>query len=133
MEDKSNFKILQAIEITMETLADIKEISLDDDMKAQVKSKVLEVINIEPSKQYTPGSVDGILECIKQCGGCATRAEIASKTGMNPNAISSLLSKLVKQNRIYKVPFQSSVNRKGSGHIAEYAYQLTEIKQQSRA
>jgi hypothetical protein len=129
MEDK----ILQAISIAVQTLADIKDISLDDDIRAQVKSKVLEVINIEPSKQYTPGSVDGIIQCIKQCGGCATRAEIASKTGMNPNVISALLSKLVKQNKIYKVPLeQSSVNRKGSGHIAEYAYQLTEIKQQSR-
>lgn len=131
MEGKADSStIINAIELTAKILAEIKDISLDSDTLEEVTSKVLELIKLKPSKQYTPGNTQLILDCIRQHNGCATRSQIASTTGMNPNTISSLLNKLVKKGTIYKIPFDqlSPSKRKGSGLIADYAYQLSKLK-----
>lgn len=89
---------IQAIHLAVQTLSEIETLSIDDDIKEQLINKVLTTIGIEinQDKKYEPGSQEKIIRAIRKLGGSATRAEIASNTGMNPNSISSLLSQLTK-------------------------------------
>jgi predicted HTH transcriptional regulator len=123
-----SLETLQAINLAVQTLACIEELSIDENIKVQLTDKVLETIGIEKSqdKKYAPGSQDKIIATIKNLGGSATRADIASTTGMDPNAISSLLSKLSKRGTLKKVPLEQPSSRNGRGLEPEYIYKVVE-------
>lgn len=120
---------LQAINLAVQTLKDIAELSIDEDVREQLTTKVLACINIEKpkSRKHTPGSQNKILESLKKFGGIATRADIASNSGLDPNVVSSILSKLVKNKKVEKVKIddtESDKLRNGRGLDPEYIYKL---------
>jgi transcription initiation factor IIE alpha subunit len=117
---------IQAIYLAVQTLSEIENLSIDDDIKEQLTNKVLATIGIEinQDKKYEPGSQEKIIRTIRKLGGSATRAEIASNTGMNPNSISSLLSQLTKKRTIEKIQLKKPPVRNGRGLEPEYIYKL---------
>lgn len=127
---------IQAINLAVQTLSDIENLSIDDDIKEQLTNKVLATIGIEinqdkkievnQDKKYVPGSQEQIIRTIRKLGGSATRADIASHTGMNPNAVSSLLSQLSKKRTVEKIQIKKSTVRNGRGLEAEYVYKLVD-------
>lgn len=123
------FETLQALELAVSTLSKIEALSIDEDIREQLTTKVLACINIEKTKsrKHTPGSQNKILESLKKFGGSAMRSDIASDSGLDPNVVSSQLNKLVKRNRVEKVkidPANSNSNRNGRGLNPEYIYKL---------
>lgn len=123
-----SLETIQALHLAVQTLSEIENLSIDDDIKEQLTNKVLATIGIEinQDKQYEPGSQEKILRTIRKLGGSATRAEIASNTGMNPNSISSLLSQLTKKRTVEKIQLKKSPVRNGRGLEPEYIYKLLE-------
>jgi transcription initiation factor IIE alpha subunit len=119
---------IQAIHLAVKTLSEIENLSIDDDIKEQLINKVLTTIGIEinQDKKYEPGSQEKIIRAIRKLGGSATRAEIASNTGMNPNSISSLLSQLTKKRTVEKIQLKKSTVRNGRGLEPEYIYKLVD-------
>jgi hypothetical protein len=119
---------IQAIHLAVQTLSEIENLSIDDDLKEQLTNKVLTTIGIEinQDKKYEPGSQEKIIRTIRKLGGSATRAEIASNTGMNPNSISSLLSQLTKKRTVEKIQLKKSTVRNGRGLEPEYIYKLVD-------
>jgi transcription initiation factor IIE alpha subunit len=119
---------IQAIHLAVQTLSEIETLSIDDDIKEQLTNKVLTTIGIEinEDKKYEPGSQEKIIRTIRKLGGSATRAEIASNTGMNPNSISSLLSQLTKKRTVEKIQLKKSTVRNGRGLEPEYIYKLVD-------
>lgn len=119
---------IQAINLAVQTLSDIENLSIDDDIKEKLTNKVLVTIGIEinQDKKYVPGSQEQIIRTIRKLGGSATRADIASHTGMNPNAVSSLLSQLSKKRTVEKIQVKKSPVRNGRGLEPEYIYKLVE-------
>ncbi|TBR56438.1 hypothetical protein B4U84_28975 [Westiellopsis prolifica IICB1] len=123
---------LQAINLAVQTLAQIEELSIDDNIKEKLTNKVLETIGIEISqdKKYVRGSQEKIIRTIRKLGGSATRADIAASTGMDPNAISSLLSKLSKKRIVEKISLEQPSIRNGRGLEPEFIYKLVENENQ---
>lgn len=126
MEKLETIKVLNLV---VQTLKEIELLSIDEDIKEQLINKVLETIDIEKPKprKHRPGSQEKILESLRNHGGTATRAEIASDTGIDPNVVSSLLNGLVKSKKVNKVSIDrtnSSSGRTGRGLAPEYMYKL---------
>lgn len=122
---------IQILNLAAQTLKEIETLSVDEDIKEQLITKVLESIGIEKPKprKRTPGSQEKILESLRNHGGTATRAEIASDTGIDPNVVSSLLNGLVKSRKVNKVSIDrtnSSSDRTGRGLAPEYMYKLVD-------
>lgn len=120
---------LQALNLAVQTLKDIAELSIDEDIREQLTTKVLACINIEKpkSRKHTPGSQNKILESLKKFGGSAMRADIASDSGLDPNVVSSILNKLVKNKKVEKVKIDDTDSdklRNGRGLDPEYTYKL---------
>ncbi|MBW4564916.1 MAG: hypothetical protein KME32_28090 [Mojavia pulchra JT2-VF2] len=123
-----SLETIQALHLAVQTLSEIENLSIDDDIKEQLTNKVLATIGIEinQDKQYEPGSQEKIIRTIRKLGGSATRAEIASNTGMNPNSISSLLNQLTKKRTVEKIQLKKSPVRNRRGLEPEYIYKLLE-------
>ncbi|MBD2303061.1 hypothetical protein H6G80_32865 [Nostoc sp. FACHB-87] len=123
-----SLETIQALYLAVQTLSEIENLSIDDDIKEQLTNKVLATIGIEinQDKQYEPGSQEKIIRTIRKLGGSATRAEIASNTGMNPNSISSLLNQLTKKRTVEKIQRKKSPVRSRRGLEPEYIYKLLE-------
>ncbi|PHJ59054.1 hypothetical protein VF14_13485 [Nostoc linckia z18] len=132
-----SLETIQALHLAVQTLSEIENLSIDDDIKEQLTNKVLATIGIEinqdkkyedinQDKKYEPGSQEKIIRTIRKLGGSATRAEIASNTGMNPNSISSLLSQLTKKRTVEKIKLKQSPVRSGRGLEPEYIYKLVD-------
>lgn len=124
-----SLETLQAINLAVQTLATIEELSIDDNIKEQLTKKVLETISIESPKvkKFTPGSQQKIIEALHKLGGQAVRREIVEATGLDPNAVSSLLNKLVKLNKVQKIAiqkFEDDSNKNGRGLPPDYMYFL---------
>jgi len=139
-------KSLQSIKtlvMAVQTLKDIEQLSVKDEIKEQLVRKVLESIGIiEPVENETIslpvtenlrfeqpilGSQERVIESLLKLGGSATRADIASDSGLDPNIVSSQLNKLVKRNRVEKVKIDSAnsnSNRNGRGLKPGYIYKL---------
>ncbi len=120
---------LKLLNLAVQTLKDIESLSIDDDVKEQLLKKVLESVGIEKiqTRKHTPGNQNKILESLKKFGGSATRSDIASDSGLDPNVVSSQLNKLVKRNKVEKVKIDaanSNNNRNGRGLNPEYVYKL---------
>lgn len=128
METLETLKILN---LAVQILKDIESLSIDDDVKEQLLKKVLESVGIEKiqTRKHTPGSQNKILESLQKFGGSATRADIASDSGLDPNVVSSLLNKLVKNKKVEKAKIDSTdsnSNRSGRGLYPEYMYRLVD-------
>lgn len=124
-----SLETLQALDLAVSTLIKIEALSIDEDIREQLTTKVLACVNIEKpkSRKHTPGSQNKILESLQKFGGSATRADIASDSGLDPNVISSLLNKLVKSKKVEKLKIDSTdsnSNRSGRGLEPEYTYRL---------
>ncbi len=124
-----SLETLQAINLAVQTLATIEELSIDDRIKEQLTNKVLETIGIEQQKvrKFTPGSQQKIIEALRELGGQAVRSQIVEATGLDPNAISSLLNKLVKIKKVQKIAiqkFEDDSNKNGRGLAPDYMYFL---------
>lgn len=120
---------LQAINLAVQTLAIIEELSIDDNIKEQLTNKVLSTIGIEQQKvkKYTPGSQQKIIEALSELGGQAVRSQIVEATGLDPNSVSSLLNKLVKVKKVQKIAiqkFEDENNKNGRGLPPDYMYFL---------
>lgn len=120
---------IKALNLAAQTLKEIETLSIDKDIKEQLISRVLETVGIEKPKarKHRPGSQEKILESLRNHGGTATRAEIASDSGIDPNVVSSLLNGLVKSKKVNKVSIDrtnSSSDRTGRGLAPEYMYKL---------
>ncbi|PPS41952.1 winged helix-turn-helix transcriptional regulator [Chroococcidiopsis sp. TS-821] len=122
----------QLFELAIQTLKNIEELSIDDKVKEDIVNKLLEglgVIEKNKHKKYTPGSQRRLLETLQKLGGSATRAEIASNSGLDPNVVSSLLNKLVKSRKIKKIKIartNCNNNRSGRGLTPEYMYKIVD-------
>jgi transcription initiation factor IIE alpha subunit len=127
-QQMESLETIQALHLAVQTLSEIENLSIDDDIKEQLTNKVLATIGIEinQDKQYEPGSQEKIIRTIRKLGGSATRAEIASNTGMNPNSISSLLNQLTKKRTVEKIQLKKSPVRNRRGLEPEYIYKLLE-------
>ena len=131
--------------MAVQTLKDIEQLSVKDEIKEQLVRKVLESIGIIERvesetmslpvtenlrhKQPALGSQEQVVESLLRLGGSATRADIASDTGLDPNIVSSLLNKLVKRNRVEKVKIDSAnsnSSRNGRGLKPEYIYKFVD-------
>jgi hypothetical protein len=129
--------------MAVQTLKDIEQLSIKDEIKEQLIRKVLESIGIIEKvenetislpvtenlrlKQPTLGSQERVVESLIKLGGSATRADIASDSGLDPNIVSSQLNKLVKRNRVEKIKLESiepNNSRNGRGLKPEYIYKL---------
>ncbi|WP_231510537.1 hypothetical protein [Fischerella sp. PCC 9605] len=115
--------------MAVQTLAQIEELSINDDIKEQLTKKVLETIGIEQQKvkKFTRGSQQKIIEALRELGGQAVRSQIVEATGLDPNAVSSLLNKLVKLNKVQKIAiqkFEDDSNKTGRGLDPDYIYFL---------
>lgn len=122
---------IKAINLVAQTIKEIELLSIDEDIKEQLINKVLETVDIEKPKprKHRPGSQEKILESLRNHGGTATRAEIASDTGIDPNVVSSLLNGLVKSKKVNKVSIDrtnTSGDRTGRGLAPEYMYKLVD-------
>jgi uncharacterized membrane protein len=122
---------IKAINLAAQTLKEIEALSIDEDIKEQLISKVLESIGIEKPKtrKYIPGSHQKVLESLRNHGGTATRANIASDSGIDPNVVSAMLNQLVKNKKVKKVSIDStkmSSDRTGRGLAPEYMYKLVD-------
>jgi hypothetical protein len=122
---------IKALNLVAQTLKEIETLSIDKDIKEQLISKVLETVGIEKPKarKRTPGSQEKIIEFLRNHGGTATRAEIASDSGIDPNVVSSLLNGLVKSKKVNKVSIDRtsmSSDRTGRGLAPEYMYKLVD-------
>lgn len=124
---------IQALHLAVQTLNQIENLLIDDNIKKQLTNKVLETIGIsidqkkEKVKKFTPGSQQKIIEALHELGGQAVRSQIVKATGLDPNAISSLLNKLVKLNKVKKIPiqkFEEDSNKNGRGLAPDYIYFL---------
>ncbi|BDA71814.1 unknown protein [Calothrix sp. PCC 7716] len=121
MPNLSNAKILKAVELTIDLLCEIKQIDVNQEILEQIKSTVLaELGEVSP---YAPAKIDTIIECLEKLGGSASRAQIAAETNIDPNAISSLLSKLVRRGAIEKKSLKRNPSWK-RGHKPEYIFTL---------
>jgi DNA-binding transcriptional ArsR family regulator len=124
---------LQALELAIKILKEIDTMSVDDDVKATVKKKVVQIINeIAKPKQRAAGSQQKIIESLRKLGGSAVRSAIADDTGLDPNVVSSLLSKLVKLGKVKKVRIGGGDGntRKGRGLEPEYLYTLVDDRRE---
>ncbi|KOP23122.1 hypothetical protein AMR41_27850 [Hapalosiphon sp. MRB220] len=120
---------LQVIHLAVETLGKIENLSINDNIKEQLTNKVLEAIGIEQQKvkKFTRGSQQKIIEALRELGGQAVRSQIVEATGLDPNAVSSLLNKLVKLKKVEKIPiqkFEDDNNKTGRGLDPDYMYFL---------
>lgn len=119
---------LQALNLAVQTLSQIETLSIDDDIKDKLIEKVLETIGIEKNKQKkrVMGSQEKILESLKRLGGTATRAAIASDSELDPNSVSSLLTRLVRNGKITRSSFDEPSSTSEKGLDPEYVYTLVE-------
>lgn len=131
----NRLETIQSFELAIQTLKSIEELSIDDKIKEDIVNKLLEglgIIEKRKAKKYTPGSQRRLLESLQKLGGSATRAEIASDSGLDPNVVSSLLNKLVKSKRVEKAKIDNTNftnNRNGRGLTSEYIYKLIDEEQ----
>lgn len=121
MSTPSNAKLLKAVQQTIDLLHEIKNIDIDLDTIEQIKSIVL--TELGEVSAYAPAKIDTIIECLEKLGGSASRAQIAAETNIDPNAISSLLSKLVRRGAIEKKSLKRNPSWK-RGHKPEYIFTL---------
>lgn len=120
---------LQIINLTIKTLEAIAKFSLTADIKEQITEEVLETIeNKKKIRKYTSGSQDKVIESLRRLGGSAIRADIASDSGLDPNVISALLSKLVKRGKVEKIPLEKPSVASGRGLNPEYVFKLVPEK-----
>ncbi|BAZ18938.1 hypothetical protein NIES4071_108230 (plasmid) [Calothrix sp. NIES-4071] len=125
MSSPDHTKVLKAVELTINLLNEIENIDISTDVAEQIKSIVVaEVCGMAPS--LAPAKTSTIIECLKKHGGCASRAEIAAATNMNPNSISSLLNKLVKRGIVLKLLLPEKSTNDGRGHKPEYIFCLVD-------
>ncbi|MBE9017644.1 hypothetical protein IQ272_16145 [Chroococcidiopsidales cyanobacterium LEGE 13417] len=141
----TSLQTIKTLVMAVQTLKDIEQLSVKDEIKEQLVRKVLESIGIIETvegetisapttenlrlKQPTLGSQERVFESLSRLGGSATRADIASDSGLDPNIVSSLLNKLVKRNRLEKVKIDavdSNSNRNGRGLKPGYIYKLVD-------
>ena len=113
------------INLTLQTLEKVTDFSLTADIKEQITEEVLETIeNKKKIRKYTSGSQDKVIESLRRLGGSAIRADIASDSGLDPNVISALLSKLVKRGKVEKIPLEKPSVASGRGLNPEYVFKL---------
>lgn len=129
IETKKPIKSKKAkiIDWVIKTIDGIDTLPIDSDAKEQLSNKILEAVgDIERAKtrKYTPGIQEKLLSSLRKLGGTATRDELTSDSGLDPNAVSSLLSKLGKRGHIQKVPLENPVSTSGRGLTPMYAYRL---------
>lgn len=129
--------------MAIQTLKEIEQLSIKDEIKEQLVRKVLESIDIIEEvdsktisapitenlrlKQPTLGSQEQVVQSLLKLGGSATRADIASDSGLDPNIVSSQLNKLVKRSRVEKTKIDSTnsnSSRNGRGLKPGYIYKL---------
>ncbi len=121
---------LQALSLAVKTLAEIQNLSIDDRVKAVLLDKVLVAIDIDtetpqPAKRkHTPGVQEKMIESLRKLGGIALRSEIIAECELDPNVVSSLLSKLCKKGIIEKMPVEEPIIKVGRGIEPEFMYKL---------
>lgn len=119
---------LQALSIAVKTLAEIENLSIHKNVKEQLTEKVLDVFEIEmPVNEPNYGSIDKIVAALTRLGGRGDRTAIVAETGLHPNAVSSLLNKLVKSKNVEKIPIENNANnenRTGRGLQSKFTYVL---------
>jgi hypothetical protein len=119
---------LQALSIAVKTLAEIENLSIHKSVKEQLTEKVLGVFDIEmPLNEPNYGSIDKIVAALTKLGGRGDRSAIVAETGLHPNAVSSLLNKLVKSKDVEKRPIENdgnNENRTGRGLQSKFTYVL---------
>jgi len=125
-----NLQATQTLNLAAQTLKNIEELPVNDEIKKDLVNKLLEGLGIlRKPKKYTPGSQKRMLEYLQNLGGSATRANIASASGLDPNVVSSLLNKLVKTKKVEKIKIDSNNlinNRSGRGLASEYIYKIVD-------
>ena len=141
----TSLQTIKTLVMAVQTLKDIEQLSVKDEIKEQLVRKVLEsidiIVKVESEtislpatenlrlEQPTLGSQERVVESLLRLGGSATRADIASDSGLDPNTVSSLLNKLVKRNRVEKVKIDSidsNNSRSGRGLKPGYIYKLVD-------
>lgn len=125
---KMSVESLQALNLAVQTLSQIEFLSIDGDVKDKLIEKVLEAVGIEKPKQKkrVTGSQEKILESLKRLGGTATRAAIASDSGLDPNSVSSQLTRLVRNGKVTRSSFDELPSTNGRGLDPEYVYTLVD-------
>jgi hypothetical protein len=103
-------EIINILNLVVKTLRELENISIDENLKEQLISKVLEAGDIEKSKtiKRTPGSQKKVIESLRKLGGRVIRADIAADSGLDPNLVSSYLNKLVKSGQVEKIPLDKT-------------------------
>ncbi len=121
---------LQALNLAVDTLSKLDSLSIDDNIKNQIREKILDIVDelLKPQKRTT-GSQQNIINALQKLEGKAVRREIIEETGLEPNVVSSLLNKLYKAKKIDKIKIEQPANRSGRGLKPEYIYVLLTEKE----
>jgi len=126
----NNLQTTKTLDLAAQTLKNIEELPVNDEIKEDLVNKLLEGLGILGKiKKYTPGSQKRMLESLQKLGGNATRTNIASASGLDPNVVSSLLNKLVKSKKVEKVKIDNTNltnNRSGRGLTSKYIYKIVD-------
>lgn len=120
-------EILEVVNLTINLLSEIENRPINEDVKEELISKVLKQVIKPKTQKYASGNQKKVVESLRELGGKAIRADIIAESGIEPNLVSALLSRLVKQGKVKKIELKNKdLVSIGTGLNPRYIYKLIE-------